>query len=69
MSGRDAKLGPCLGIETFSQKGFPVFEEIVAQQHDNGVHINCNGTCPHNGTVEKFHSHDYDGIVICCDDE
>jgi hypothetical protein len=44
-------------------------DEIVAQQHDNGVHINCNATCPKWGTIERFHSHDYDGLLICCDDD
>lgn len=44
-------------------------DEIIAQQHDNGVHINCNGECPRFGTVDRFHSHDYDGLIICCDDE
>jgi hypothetical protein len=44
-------------------------DQIVAQQHDNGVHIDCNATCPMWGTVERFHSHDYDGIVICCSDD
>lgn len=44
-------------------------DEIIAQQHDNGVHINCNAECPLNGKVERFHSHDYDGLIVCCEDD
>ncbi len=41
---------------------------IIAEQHDNGVHLNCGSECNRAGQVERFHSHDYSGLVICCDD-
>lgn len=45
-------------------------DEIIGQQHDNGVHIECSSEeCAYAGNVARFHSHDYDGPIICCDDE
>lgn len=44
-------------------------KEIVAQQHSCGVHLNCDKKCKYSGKVERFHSHDYDGPIECCDDE
>lgn len=47
------------------------------QQHDSGVHVNCrpagsrkvgggstNG-CRHAGAVERWHAHDYEGLLVC----
>ncbi len=42
----------------------------IGQLHDNGVHVECDeDECTLSGKVERFHSHDYDGPVICCDEE
>ena len=50
------------------------------QQHGSGVHVNCrparpnHGTdsansCKHGGAVERWHAHDYEGLLVCgCDD-
>jgi hypothetical protein len=47
------------------------------QQHDNGVHVNCRpahdknvgsgspARCAYAGGVERVHSHDYDGPLVC----
>jgi hypothetical protein len=42
-------------------------KEIVMylDQHESGVHVNCDETCPLNGKVERYHSHDYDGLLVC----
>lgn len=56
--------------------------DYVHEMHDNGVHTACHhaprrpgnprgsaGACPRAGTVERFHSHDFDGPLACgCDD-
>ena len=48
----------------------PSAGDRAAQLHVNGVHVECaRRDCPAAGTVDRFHSHDYDGPLVCCDDE
>lgn len=60
--------------------------DYVWELHNNGVHVRCrlaklwagvkrvgDGTpaaCPLAGKVERLHSHDYDGLLVCgCPEE
>jgi hypothetical protein len=44
--------------------------DIIWQQHDNDVHVNCDPKeCNLAGKVARFHSHDYDGPIVCCDED
>lgn len=37
-----------------------------AEQHDNGVHVNCDpDECFRAGRVDFLHGHDYSGPLIC----
>jgi hypothetical protein len=45
------------------------------QQHDSGVHINCKpkgryggdsvNSCKYAGYGERWHAHDYEGLLVC----
>lgn len=43
----------------------------VYEQHDNGVHVNCTPSeCKYAGAVERWHSHDYSGLLVCgCEED
>ncbi len=45
-------------------------EDEVTEQHFCDVHLNCPPeSCPYAGKIFRFHSHDYSGPIVCCDDE
>ena len=38
----------------------------IGEQHSNGVHVHCQSKeCRYAGKVERWHSHDYDGPLVC----
>jgi hypothetical protein len=51
----------------------------VQELHDAGVHVDCVNTgsrhaprekkCHYAGKIERVHSHEFDGLLVCgCDD-
>jgi hypothetical protein len=44
-------------------------DAMIYALHDNGIHVRCGRDCEHAGSVERFHSHDHDGPLVCDCDE
>jgi hypothetical protein len=40
-------------------------ETYAYELHMAGVHIMCGADCSRAGTIERYHSHDYDGPLVC----
>lgn len=46
--------------------GYKSRSDHVYDQHVSGVHVNCGSGCDRAGTVDRLHSHDYEGELVCC---